>query len=175
MGGAVDVVKRTMVKIVKNMAVCAVLVITLAACSGGDDDDEAATPTTAPTPASSTTLQPVDTRFTGENSAQFCAMAGSYNDSFATIGANATPDQLRTVAREGQAALTQLVNGAPAEIKNDVDVLARTFGGLISQLEKVDFEVSKLPPAALSQLTAPDFQAATTRFQAYNRTVCGGN
>jgi hypothetical protein len=30
-----------------------------------------------------------------------------------------------------------------------------------------------MSPAALGSLQAPEFQASTTRFQAYLRTVCG--
>ena len=39
---------------------------------------------------------------------------------FTQIGANATPAQLRTVAREGQTAINQAVSAAPGEIKGDV-------------------------------------------------------
>ena len=146
----------------------------LAGCSGGDDEDAAPT-TSAPagTAGPTTTVRPVDTSFTGQNSAQFCALARTYNERFTSVSPNATPAQLRTVAREGQTAITQAVNAAPAEIKPDVEVLARSFGSLLSELEKVNFEVARLPPTALQALQAPEFQQSTTRFQAYIRTVCG--
>jgi hypothetical protein len=120
-------------------------------------------------------VRPVDTSFSGQNSAQFCSLARTYNERFTSVGANATPAQLRTVAREGQTAISQAVNNAPSEIKRDVEVIANTFGGVLTELEKVNFETSRLPPAALQSLQSPEFQQSTTRFHAYVRTVCGIN
>jgi len=158
------------------LAACGVAVLILAGCSGGDDD-EAAPATSAPAATSSggptTTVRPVDTSFTGQNSAQFCDLARTYSERFSSVGSSPTPAQLRTVTREGQTAIAQAVNAAPAEIKPDVQVLANTFGNLLSELEKVNFEITRLPPAALQGLQAPDFTQSTTRFQAYIRTVCG--
>ncbi len=152
------------------LAVAALLVLT--GCSGGDDD-EAAPTTSAQAGGPTTTVRPVDTSFTGQNSAQFCNLARTYSERASTLGANPTPAQLRTVTREGQTAITQAVNTAPAEIKPDVEILARTFTGLLNEFEKVNFEVARLPPAALQSLQAPEFTQSTTRFQAYIRTVCG--
>jgi hypothetical protein len=155
------------------LAACGVALLVLAGCSGGGDDDA------APTTAAPATSAPVATTpppsFTGQNSAQFCSLARTYNERFTSVGANPSQAQLRTVAREGQTAITQAVTAAPAEIKPDVEILARTFGGLIAELEKVNFVASALPPAALQSLSTPEFQASTTRFQAYIRTVCGIN
>ena len=147
----------------------------LVGCSGGDDD-EAAPTTSAPAGTASgptTTVRPVDTSFTGQNSAQFCGLARTYNERFRSVGPNATPAQLRANAREGQNAISEAVNAAPAEIKRDVEVLNRTFSALLSELEKVNFEAARLPPAALTGLQAPEFQASTVRFEAYIRNVCG--
>ena len=153
---------------------CALLLLT--GCSGGGDDDQAAPTTTAQAAGGpTTTVRPVDTSFTGQNSAQFCTLARTYNERFSSVGSNPSPAQLRTVTREGQTAISQAVSAAPAEIKPDVEVLARTFTGLITELEKVNFEVARLPPTALQSLQAPEFQASTTRFQAYTRSVCGIN
>ena len=142
----------------------------MAGCSGGGDDK--ASPTTVATTVSSTSV-PVPTSFTGQNSTEFCNLARTYNERFTRVGTNPTPAQLRTLSREGQTAITQAVTAAPAEIKGDVQVLATTFGALLTELEKVNFEAPRLPPAALSKLSTPEFQASTTRFQAYTRTVCG--
>lgn len=160
----------------RSLAACAVALAVLAGCSGGDDKEDAATSSTAPASTaagSPTTLRPVDTRFTGQNSAQFCTLAKTYNERFTSVGTNPTPAQLRTVAREGQTAITQALNAAPAEIKKDVEVLATTFNGLLSEFEKANFEVAKVPPTALAPLSSPEFQMSTTRFQSYIRTVCG--
>jgi hypothetical protein len=157
------------------LAAGAVAVLMMAGCSGGDDKDTA-TATTAPaatTGGPTTTVRPVDTSFTGQNSAQFCTLAKTYNERFSKVSANPTPAELRTVTREGQTAISQAVNAAPAEIKNDVQVISAAFTTLLSELEKVNFEAARLPPAALSSLSAPEFAQATTRFQAYIRNVCG--
>jgi len=145
-------------------------VLALTSCSGGGDDDEAS-PTTVPAAGPTTTVS-VPTSFTGQDSTQFCTLARTYNERFTNVGANPTPAQLRTATREGQTAITQALNAAPAEIKGDVQRLANAFNGFLTELEKVNFEASRLPPTALAQLSTPEFQASTTRFQAYTRTVC---
>ena len=165
-----------MLRIAKVLAACGIALIVITGCSGGDDDDKAASPTSAPTTANTgptTTVRPVDTSFTGQNSTQFCALARTYNERFTSVGANPTPAQLRTLSREGQTAISQAVSAAPPEIKRDVEVIANTFNVFLGELEKVNFEVTRVPPAALQSLSAPEFQQSTTRFQAYTRTVCG--
>ena len=154
-----------------SLLTCGLVLILLTACSGDDDDKDAAPTTSAPavTAAPGSTTAPT---FTGQNSAQFCGLARTYNERFTSVGANPTPAQLRTVAREGQTAISQAVTTAPGEIKADVEVLARTFTTLLGELEKVNFEIQRLPPAALQSLSAPDFQASTQRFQIYLRDVC---
>lgn len=155
-----------------SLLACGLALVLLSACSGGDDDGKDAAPTTsapAVTAAPGATTTPT---FTGQNSSQFCGLARTYNERFTSVGANATPAQLRTVAREGQTAITEAVRTAPAEIKPDVEVVARTFTTLLAELEKVNFEITRLPPTALQALSAPDFQASTQRFQTYLRDVC---
>jgi len=152
------------------LAASAVALLVLAGWSGGDDDKAA--PTTA-AGGPTTTVRPVDTSFSGQNSAEFCVLARTYNDRFTSVGSNPTPAQLRTLAKEGQTAINQAVNAAPGEIKKDVEVIARTFGTLVTELEKVNFEITRVQPEALQSLSAPEFQESSTRFQAYARTVCG--
>jgi hypothetical protein len=168
--------EKSVPRLWRRSAAClaAVVLLALTSCSGGDDDDAAPT-TSAQAGGPTTTVRPVDTSFTGQNSAQFCTLARTYNERFTSVGSNPSPAQLRTVTREGQTAITQAVTAAPAEIKPDVQVIANTFSGLIAELEKVNFEVARLPPAALQSLQAPEFTQSTTRFQAYIRSVCGIN
>ena len=160
----------------RTVATCVVALVMLAGCSGGDDK-AASTATTAGGAAAgpTTTVRPVSTSFSGANSAQFCALARTYNDRFTSVGSNPTPAQLRTVTREGQTAITQAVAAAPAEIKPDVEVLARVFGAMLTALEAVNFDAPKLPPTALAGLSSPEFTASTQRFQAYTKSVCGIN
>lgn len=156
------------------LAAGALALLVMAGCSDGDD--EKAVDTTAPSTAASgpvTTVRPVDTSFTGANSAQFCGLARTFSERFSKVTTNPTPAELRTVSREGQAAINQALGAAPAEIKKDVEVIATGFGGLLTELEKVNFEAARLPPSALNALTAPEFAQSSTRFQAYLRNVCG--
>ena len=156
------------------LTACAMALIVMSGCSGGDDDDSASN-TTSPPPAAgpTTTVLSTNTSFTGQNSAQFCNLARTYNERFSKVSANPTPAELRTVTREGQTAITQAVNAAPAEIKRDVEVIAAAFNGLLAELEKVNFEAARLPSTAFGSLSAPEFTQATTRFNSYVRTVCG--
>jgi hypothetical protein len=156
----------------RTLAACGLALLVLAGCSGGDDNDAAPAPTTIAAGGPSTTLRTVDTNFTGQGSAEFCNLARTYNDRFTQIGANATPAQLRTVAREGQTAINQAVNAAPGEIKSDVQVIANAFGGLLTDLEAVNYDVTKVTPATFARLQAPEFATSSQRFQAYMRNVC---
>ena len=157
----------------RTLAACGLALLVLAGCSDGDDKDAAPAPTTTVAAGGpSTTLRTVDTNFTGQGSAEFCTLARTYNDRFTQIGANATPAQLRTVAREGQTAINQAVNAAPSEIKGDVQVIANAFGGLLTDLETVNYDVTKVTPATFAKLQAPEFATSSQRFQAYMRNVC---
>ena len=145
-----------------------------AGCSSDSDEDSGrASPTPTSAPGPSTTARPVDTSFTGQNSAQFCGLSKTYTDRFANVGPGSTPAQLRTATQEGRTAINQAAAAAPPEIKPDVQVIANVFTGLFTELERTNFDISKLSPASLGALQAPEFQSATTRFQAYLRTVCG--
>jgi hypothetical protein len=161
-----------MVRIRSALAAAGVALALLAGCSG--DDQASPTSTSAPVATGpTTTIRPVDTSFTGQNSAQFCTLAKTYNDRFSNFSTASTPSQLRTVTQEGRTAITQAATAAPAEIKPDVQVIANAFTALFDELEKVNFDINKLSPTSLGSLQAPEFQASTTRFQAYLRSVCG--
>jgi hypothetical protein len=157
----------------KMVAACGLALLVMAGCSGGDGGDSASDTTAPPAAGPTTTVRPVETSFTGQNSTQFCTLARTYTERFGGVSANPTAAQLRTLTREGQTAITQAVNAAPAEIKTDVEVISRGFNTLVTELEKVNFEAARLPPAAFGALSAPEFIQATTRFQSYVRTVCG--
>ena len=161
-------VEKSVTRIRRTLGVCAFAVLGLAGCSGDDNPPPNRAPASAPSTAVS-----VPPSFTGQGSAQFCALAKTYNDRFTSVGPNPTPAQLRNLMREGQATITEALNAAPEEIKADLQVLANSVTGLQAELERVNFDVSRVPPAALGQLSTPQFQAASTRFQAYTRTVCG--
>ena len=162
-----------MTRIRTTLAICGLAAALLSSCSSGGDKKEASPTTTAGSGGPATTVGPVDTSFTGENSAEFCALAKTYNDRAGTVGPGSTPAQIRTGAQEGLTAINDAVSAAPAEIKPDVEVVAGAFGTMVAELEKVGFDTTKAPPSAFTPLQAPEFQASTARFQAYMTQVCG--
>jgi hypothetical protein len=150
-----------------GLAACGLLLVALTACSSGSKS--ASSSSTAPAPT--TTLR-VDTSFTGQGSANFCNLAKSYNDQSKNVGSATTPAELRTVVRDGQAAISQAVSAAPAEIKGDVQTIAAGFGDIADAFDKAGYDATKVSPNSLQKLQTPEFQTATIRFQAYLRNVC---
>jgi hypothetical protein len=167
-----------MARIRTTLTAGALTLAVLAGCSSSGDGKKQASPSTS-VPGSTvaggptTTGRPVDTSFTGKDSAQFCALAKTYTDRSTKVDPASTPAQLRSVTQEGRTAIDQAAAAAPAEIKPDVQVLANGFGTLFTELEKVNFDASKVSAAAFSPLGTPEFQASTVRFQAYIKNVCG--
>lgn len=154
------------------MAICGLALAVTTACSSSSEKE--ASPSTSATSAGpTTTARPVDTSFTGQGSAQFCSLAKTYTDRFANVGAATTPAQLKTVVQDGRAAINDAAAAAPAEIKPDVQVIADAFGSLVNGLDKVNYDVTKVSAEAFAPLQAPQFQASSTRFQAYTTKVCG--
>ena len=161
----------------RTMMAAAVALVVLTGCSSGGSKQASSgssTPTTtAAASGPTTTIRPVNTSFTGANSAQFCALAKTYNDSSASRNTATTPAQLKAVTQAGQTAINQAVTAAPAEIKPDVQVLSDAFNTLFTALNQVNFDATKLSASSLTALQTPEFQASTVRFQAYLKSVCG--
>ena len=160
-----------MTRIRSTLVACGLALLVLTGCSsGGDDKDAAPAASTAPT----TTVRPADPNFTGQGSAEFCALARTYTERSANVGnpASSSPAQLRTLANEGRTAITQAANAAPLEIKADVQLIATTFTALLAELEKVNYDFAKITPAVFAPLQTPEFGRASQRFQVYTRDVC---
>lgn len=152
-----------MTRIRTTLAICGLAAALLASCSSGGDKKE----------ASPTTVRPVDSGFTGQNSAEFCALAKTYKDRSNDVSPGSSPAELRTAAEDGLTAINEVVSAAPAEIKPDVKVVAGALGAVVTELQKVGFDTTKAPPAAFAPLQAPEFQASASRFQTYITQVCG--
>ncbi len=167
-------IERRVTRIRSTLAACGLALLVLTACSSGDDDNDAAPAATTAPAGPATTAASTSPTFTGQGSAEFCNLARTYTDRSATVGnpSAMTPAQLRTLANEGRTAITQAANTAPPEIKPDVQLIATTFTALIAELEKVNYDFSRLTPATFAPLQAPEFARASQRFQAYNRDVC---
>jgi hypothetical protein len=119
-----------------------------------------------------TTQAPVDPHFSGQGSADFCTLSRTYTDRSGSVGASATSAQLRALAREGQTAIAQAASVAPAEITADVQIISSAFGSLLVELDKVNYDPSRMTPSTFAALQAPEFARSTQRFQAYIRDVC---
>jgi hypothetical protein len=156
------------------LATCGLAAALLAGCSS-DDNKATTAPTTAGTTAAAgptTTVRPVDTSFTGQNSGQFCDLAKTYNDRFAKVGAATTPAQLKTVSQDARNAISQAAAVAPSEIKNDATIVSNGFSSLFTELDKANYDVTKVSPGAFGALQSPEFQTASIRLQAYLANVC---
>ncbi|HTJ75529.1 MAG TPA: hypothetical protein VL337_09195 [Acidimicrobiales bacterium] len=140
----------------------------LAGCASGGSHDAGGAPATAP----SSTLT-VDTAFTGAGSATFCALIRSFNDDAGRIGPTSNdPLALRDLFRRSANSVKQAAAVAPAEVHDDVAVLAKVYADFLAALEPVDFNLAKLPPAVLATLSAPDTLRASARISAYTTNVC---
>ena len=162
-----------MTRIRSTLVACGLALLVLTGCSGGGDDKDAA-PAASTAPAGpTTTAPPADPKFTGQGSAEFCNLARTYTERFAGVANPAsTPAQLRSIANEGRTAIAQAANTAPPEIKDDVQLISTTFTALLAELEKVNYDFSKITPAVFAPLQTPEFGRASQRFGAYSRDVC---
>ncbi|MGI8807138.1 MAG: hypothetical protein ACR2KK_04745 [Acidimicrobiales bacterium] len=159
----------------KRLIVFSMAMVVLTSCNGGDDKAGSGASRTTEAPGASTTMRPVDTSFTGQNNAQFCALAKTYSERSSGVTRATTPDQLRAGVQESRNAIDQVAAAAPAEIKSDVQTLVNAFGTMFTELEKANFDPTKVSLTAFAPLQAPEFAQSTTRFQAYLRNVCGIN
>lgn len=162
-----------MTSIRSTLVVCGFTLLVLTGCSsGGADKDAAPAASTAPGPTSTT--RAADPVFTGQGSAEFCSLARTYTERSTIAGnpAPSTPAQLRSIAEEGRTAISLAANTAPPEIKADVQLIAATFTALIAELERMNYNFSRVTPAVFAPLQTPEFGRASQRFQAYTRDVC---
>lgn len=168
---------KGVIRIRKAALAAALALVVLGGCSSGSSKKQASPSTSTPAATApggpTTTIRPVDTSFTGQNSAQFCGLAKTYNDRYSNLGPTNTPAQLKTVVQDGRTAINAAASAAPAEIKPDVQVLADAFGSVYNELEKVNFDATKVSLTAFAPLQTPQFQQSTVRFQAYLQKVCG--
>lgn len=141
----------------------------LAGCASDGSHDA---PGNAAGPTTPSTLT-VDTAFTGADSAKFCTLIRSFNDDSGRIAPAANdPIALRDLFRRSATSVQQAAAVAPPEVKDDVGVLAKVYADFLTALESVDFNLTKLPPAALASLSTPDTMRASARISAYTTNIC---
>ena len=156
-----------MQRLLAAMGLTATLCLVACGSSGSHDTGVSApanTPSTTPT---------VDTAFTGADSGTFCALIRSFKDDSGRIGPSSSdPLALRDLFRRSATSVKQAVAVAPPEVKDDLGALANAYADFLAALESVDFNLTKLPPAVLSSLSAPETTRAAARMSAYTANVC---
>ena len=149
-------------------ASCLIAFLALAGCSKSKD----AASTTTTVPAVTSTTRTVDTRFTGEGSAEFCQFIAAFAASQQDVSATASPVSLEAAFRDSLNAIDQAVGVAPAEIKPDVVKIYDTFKAVQTAAADVGYQVTKMSAASLGTLQDEQFLDSVTRMQAYLTNVC---
>src|SRR5262245_52615988 len=151
-----------------------IVAITLAACGGKGGGSASSTTTGASVSSGTPGTQPVDTKFTGQGSAEYCKLARTYQEASSKVGQGATPD-LRQLFQDAARDIQAAVAVAPAEIKPDVTLVAQGFAALVTALNNANYDFTKLSPDLILRFQSQDFVAASTRVGAYAKNVCGIN
>lgn len=133
-------------------------------------EDATSDDTTTSTPATSTTG--ATEQFTGVDSEEFCQLAESFDIEGALTGVESGAE-LEAAFDEVLGMLRQLDEAAPAEIEDDVTVVADAWAGLREPLAAADWNLLQVDPAALSGPDRPAQDAASDRLDAYVAQVCG--
>ncbi|MEA2704198.1 MAG: hypothetical protein QOD63_2143 [Actinomycetota bacterium] len=155
--------KRTDVLLVLIGILAALALVTC----GGSDKKASTTTTVSPL----TTTQSIDTNFTGAGSAEFCDLAKTLNTNISSAAGGSTA-QLKANLEKADAAIHKAVDAAPAEIKPDVKVIADSFTSAVTAIAGVNYDLTKVPPAALATFQTPEFSNSAARLQAYMTDVC---
>ncbi len=149
------------------------MVLVMVGCGGGskrDPEQAGGTPTTgalAPGPRQSSKSAP------GANGASdYCRLARSYDDASNRLGQGNAPE-VRQLFRDASRDVKLAVDVAPPEIRSDVRVVADGFGALVTALENVNYDFTKLPPDLIARFMSQEFVDASTNVGRYSRDVCG--
>ncbi|HVF13461.1 MAG TPA: hypothetical protein VM942_02620 [Acidimicrobiales bacterium] len=145
-------------------AACVVAILPLAGCS--DDKKKEAAPT------SETSVRPVDTSFSGQDSAEFCTFITTFTEGSQNVSPTASPAELEASFQKALAAIDQSVAVAPVEIKGDVSAIRDTFDTVVTAVSDAGFDLARVDPSALQALQGEGFLDSVTRLQAYLTTVC---
>lgn len=143
------------------VALALVCVMGLAAC-GGDDDEES---------ASTTAAAPTATTVAGRGG-RFCELLRSYNDRFNRTRNVRDPGELRDLLRDARSDANEAQAVAPLEIKADAEIVARVVDDYVEALEKVDFNVGRVPVEVAQRVGSAEFLGAAQRIQVYMGTYC---
>ncbi|HVM08003.1 MAG TPA: hypothetical protein VM345_06060 [Acidimicrobiales bacterium] len=152
-----------------SLFVLLVTMFAFAACGGGDDDGGS---------ASGTSEEPAgggDTDFSGKGSGDFCAKVKVLNeDESLDIDANSPEDEQKAQAKKSLAALDDLLDDAPKEIKGDVRVVVEGVRPLLEAVAdgKDLSQLSEEDQKRFEGMNEQEFENAGVRVNAYVEKVC---
>ena len=155
-----------------SATVALVLASLVGGCGGSSKSSATRATTTAPVTADTTvTTAP---NYSGKDSAEFCALAATYPAKLQQLAAKVSdPSQLEPYLKELSNDVDEAVSVAPAEIKADMQLVARAVDGFVAAAARADYHFERVPADASARLQAPDVQAASARLSAYGSKVCG--
>lgn len=123
--------------------------------------------------ASGTSAVPGATAADKASTDSFCRFVASFNERFGKVDPTLNdPARLRATFQEAAKAISEAAATAPVAVKADVGVLDQAFTQLLTVLQQVGFDVTKVSPAALQALQSPAFAEASGRLDAYRAANC---
>lgn len=108
--------------------------------------------------------------FSGKGSGDFCDKARDYDKKFENIGQNS--EDAEKEWDELEDAIDDLAGDAPAEIEDDVQLVAKNFKEVKAVYEKYDYDFSKVPEEEAAAIDDEGVKEANERVNAYMETVC---
>ena len=149
----------------------AVLVL-LAACSSGSQGSQAKGQATTSVAGGDTAAAGTpNTSFTGAGSSEYCRLSRDYAASAKKFAVPTNAAELRQVFEDAAKDIKAVLAVAPPEIKADVQTLANGLASIMTVMEAANYDEERF--AATPPSLPPNFDAASTRIDAYTRNVCG--
>lgn len=158
------------------------LVVGLAACGSSSSGGEKKTTTTAASGSkdggSTTTADGGDddasTTVVATGGGEFCDdLAAFMNDTSSSDIDVSDPEAYKKAIEDSTKKGKELLSNAPDELDEPVGILLDAQEQLISELEKVDFDYTKLSPDAFGVMSTPEVTEAGEKLDAYVTDTCG--
>lgn len=115
-----------------------------------------------------------DTTFSGKGGEEFCQKARDFEKNTKDTGDATTPEGLREEFGQLSAAIDDLVEAAPGEIKADTKAVGDYFGRVKDLYDRYDYDQTKIPEEEAATLDSgtEKTKAASERVQSYFEKVC---
>ena len=162
------------------------LVVGLAACGSSSSGGEKKSTTTAASGsdegASTTKADGGDddggddasTTVVATGGGEFCDDLASFmNDTSMNDIDVSDPEAYKEAIKDSVDKGKQLLKSAPDELDDSVEVLLDAQDELIAELEKVDYDFTKVSPDAFSVMDTPEVKEAGEKLDAYITDTCG--